>query len=115
MKGFPNQIADLAKLANGLRCIEVLLDNGKNPKDDGVLGKALVGQGVLGTGHKPIAIDKYILEQLKKGPSNQSFRTSARGLRELYRYLGLIDDSGSTLAVTPEGRQAAAFAQQPMD
>src|SRR5205823_3603586 len=39
MKGFPNQIADLGKLAQGMRCILRLLDEGENPKDDGVLGE----------------------------------------------------------------------------
>jgi hypothetical protein len=115
MKGFPNQIADLVKLARGLRCVIDLLSAGENPKDDGVLGVALVHAGVLGTGHTPISADKYIAQQLKKKPSNQSFRTSARGLRELYRLLGLIDDAGAALAVTPTGRQAAAFAGTSLD
>lgn len=115
MKGFPNQIVDLGKLAQGLRCVIQVLQAGRNPKDDGVLGEAMVRAGVLGTGHTPMPVNKYIREQLKKSPSNQSFRTSARGLRELYRFLGLIDDSGPTLIVTREGRQAAAFAGRPLD
>jgi hypothetical protein len=115
MKGFPNQIADLGKLAQGLRCIVQILDLGPNPKDDGVLGEALVRAGVLGTGHTPLPVERYIREQRAKPRDRQSFRTSARGLRELYRLLGLIDDSGPTVVVKPEGRQAAAFADQPMD
>jgi hypothetical protein len=110
MKGFPNQIADLEKLSQGLGCIVRLLEEGKNPKDDGVLGQALLRAAVLATGHTPIPVKKYIREQLKKTRANQSFRTSARGLRELYRRLGLIDDSGERVIVTSEGRQATAFA-----
>ena len=115
MKGFPNQIADLGKLSQGIRCILRLLGEEENPRDDGVLGEALVRAGILGTGHTPVPVDKYIKAQLKKSPSNQSFRTSARGLRELlYRRLGLIDESGGMLIVTPDGLQAAAFAGQPL-
>jgi hypothetical protein len=98
-----------------MRVLVQLLDEGKNPKDDRVFGETLVRTGVLGTGHRPMPIEQYIREQLKKTPPNQSFRTSARGLRELYRLLGLIDDSGSTVVVTLEGHQARAFADRPMD
>jgi hypothetical protein len=108
VKGFPNQIVDLGKLSQSLRCIVELLDAGQNPRDDGVLGMALVRAGVLGTDRKKTPVEKYIQVQSAKPPSNQSFRTSARGLRELYRLLGLIDDTGATVVVTPEGHQAAA-------
>jgi len=115
MKGFPNQIADLGKLAQGLRCVVQLLDDRKNPRDDGVLGEALVRAGVIGTGHTPMPVEEYIRTQLSKAKSRQSFRTSARGLRELYRLLGLIDDTDAgVVVVTPEGRQAAAFADEPL-
>ncbi len=114
MKGFPNQIADLGRLAQGLHCIVQLLDQRQNPRDDGVLGEALVRAGVLGTGHTPVPVERYIREQLTKTPHRQSFRTSARGLRELYRLLGLINDAGAAVAVTPEGRQAAAFGDEPL-
>jgi len=114
MKGFPNQIPDLGKLAQTLRCIVELLSDGENPKDDGVLGKALLRARVLTTGHTPIPIARYLREQAKKPLSGQSFRTSARGLRQLFRLLGLIDDGGPTLLVTPDGHQAASFAGQPL-
>src|SRR2546421_6869908 len=114
MKGFPNQIADLGKLAQGLQCIVQVLAEGRNPRDDGVLGEAMVRAGILGTGHTPVPVDEYIREQLTKTEDRQSFRTSARGLRELYRLLGLIDHTGGTVIVTPDGRQAAAFAGQPL-
>jgi len=63
----------------------------------------------------PIPVEDYIREQLTKAPSNQSFRTTARGLREIYRLLGFIDDSGPRLKVTDLGRQVGAFANSPMN
>lgn len=113
MKGFPNQIADLGKLAKGLRVIEQLIASGADPKDDGVFGEALLQAGVLRTGHRPIPIPDYLREQLSKTLDRQSFRASARGLRQLYRLLGLIDDS-ATLVLTPDGRLAATFADLPL-
>jgi hypothetical protein len=60
-------------------------------------------------------VEQYLRAQRTKSKSNQSFRTTARGLRELFRLLGLIDDSGSNVVVANAGRQAAAFADQPMN
>ena len=115
MKGFPNQIADLGKLAAGMQCLVQLTDQGDDAKDDGIFGQALVHAGVVGTGHTPIPVADYIRQQLKKTLSNQSFRTTARGLRELYRILGLIDDSGAQVDVTISGRRIATFAGLPLD
>jgi len=110
VKGFPNQVADLSKIAVGLQCLTQLVDHGANAKDDGVFGPALVRAGVAGTGHVPMPIDDYIRDQLTKRADRQSFRATARGLRELYRRMGLIDDSGPDVEVTPLGRRAAAYA-----
>lgn len=115
MKGFPNQIAAFTKLNRGMQTIVHLVEHGKNARDDGVLGEAFVRQGVLGAGHTPKPVDEYLREQRAKAPSRQSFRVSARGLRELYRLLDLIDDAAGAVVVTPEGRQAAAFAGQPLN
>src|SRR5690349_14491847 len=97
-----------------MRCILDLVDQGANPRDDGVLGEALVRAAVLGTGHTPIPVETYLQQQQRKSLDRQSFRTSARGLRELYRSLGLIADTGGALVVTPEGREAAAFGDAPL-
>lgn len=113
MKGFPNQIADLGKLAKGLGVIEQLIAAGGDPKDDGVFGEALLQARVLRTGHRPIPIRDYLQEQLSKPLDRQSFRASARGLRQLYRLLGLIDDS-ATPVLTPDGRLGATFADSPL-
>ena len=115
MKGFPNQVAELAKLATAMDCIVRLTDDGEQVKDDGVLGEELVRTGVAGTGHTPMPVEDYLRAQLKKKKSNQSFRTTARGLRELFRLLGFIDDSGDNVVVTESGRQAAGFAGRRMD
>lgn len=114
MKGFPNQVADLGKLSKGVRCIQDLLERHLNPRDDGVLGEALVRAGVLGTGHSPLPTDQYLAQQKRKRRDRQSFRTSARGLRELYRLLGLIEDTSSgTLRLTSDGIVAATFVGSP--
>jgi hypothetical protein len=115
VKGFPNQVADLGKLSEGLRCVVQLIEDGSNPKDDGVLGESLVRAGVIGTGHTPMPVERYLRAQRLKTKDRQSFRTSARGLRELYRLLGLIDDTDERVVVTPAGYQAAAFAGTPLD
>jgi hypothetical protein len=82
VKGFPNQVADLEKLASGMRTLIERIGAGENPKDDGLFGQALVRAGVAGTGHTPMPVEEYIQQQLLNTPNNQSFRTTARGLRE---------------------------------
>ncbi len=115
MKGFPNQVADLAKLATAMRCIVRLVDAGGQARDDGVLGEALVRARVAGTGHSPRPVGDYLRSQRQKEHSSQSHRTTARGLRELFKILGFINYSGDAVEVTGLGRQAAAFAGSPMN
>lgn len=115
MKGFPNQVNDLQKLSAGINTIAELLDNGENPGDDGVLGQALVHAGVAGTGHVPRPAAEYIQDQLRKKHSDQSFRTTARGLRELYSLLGFIEQGDGYVVNTDLGREGAAFAGQPLN
>ena len=110
MKGFPNQVSDLETLASALKVMIDLQAEGKNPTNDGVFGEAMIMLGVLGTGHKPVPVDEYLAKQKMKRTSYQSFRTRARGLRELFRVLKFIDDSGDELVVTRAGEQIAAFA-----
>jgi len=115
MKGFPNQVAELAKLATAMRTLVQLVNRRQQAKDDGIFGQALVRSGVAGTGHTPMPVEEYIRQQLTKEKSGQSFRTTARGLRELFRLLRFIDDSGEEVRITDLGRQAAAFAGTGMD
>lgn len=115
MKGFPNQVSDLTKLATGIYCLVQLVDNRQEAKNDKVFGVALVRAGVAGTGHRPQPVEQYIENQLAKKPSNQSFRATARGLRELYRLMGFIDDSGFQVSINDLGRRAAGFAGRSMD
>jgi hypothetical protein len=115
VKGFPNQVADLGKLATAMRSVVELIDAGRQAKDDGILGQALVRSRVAGTGHHKQPIEAYIRSQLLKTLDRQSFRTTARGLRELFRILGFIDDSGPAVVVTDLGRRAAGFAGLPLD
>jgi hypothetical protein len=120
MKGFPNQVADFGKIAIGMQCMVELVDHAADAKNDGVFGIELVKTGVAGTGHAkkgqaPKSISQYLKEQRQKPKSGQAYRATARGLRELYRLMGLIDDSGPEVIVTERGRQAAAFAGTQMD
>lgn len=115
MKGFPNQVAKLQKLATGVRCIEELLEDGRNPRDNGVLGEALVRAHVAGAGRAGQSIDAYLAEQRTKDAADQSPRTTARGLRELYRLLGLVEEAEGELQMTELGREAAGFADAPLD
>lgn len=115
MKGFPNQVADLEKISDGIKTLAMLVDAKAEAKDDGVFGQALVHAGVAGTGHVHQPIETYLREQLRKAPSGQSFRTTARGLRELYRLMGLIYDRGSMVSITEVGRQAVRFADSSVE
>lgn len=115
MKGFPNQVADLAKLAAGMRVIVELLNDGADASDDGVFGEALVRSGIIRTGHTPIPIERYLHEQYAKPKDRQSFRATARGLLELYRALGLIRAAGDRIVATDDGRAGATFGGAPLD
>jgi len=110
MKGFPNQIVDFGKLASGMSCIVSLLERGENPRNDTVFGIELVRTEVVGAGRNHQTIEDYIRTQLDNSPSYRGFETTARGLRELYRLFGFIDDADGEISVTHLGTQAAEFA-----
>ncbi len=94
-----------------------LVDEAENTRDDGILGEAFVRAGVAGTGHRKlhIPVERYLRQQRQKKPSNQSFRTTARGLRELFEHLGFIVDTGARVEPSELGRQAATYAGSPLD
>jgi hypothetical protein len=115
MKGFPNQVTDIGKLTTGIQTLVELADAQAHARDDGVFGEALVWAGVAGAGRRPMPPAEYIRQQRDKPPDSQSFRTTARGLRQLYRLLGFIDDTAPSVTVTPLGRQAAAYAGSPVN
>ena len=115
LKGFPNQIADFSKLAKTMKIISDLLDEKLNPSDDGILGEALVRFGIAGAGHRPIPIEKYLLQMANKPKSNQSHRTMARGLRELFSDMRLIHiHPDEDLSITDDGKMVASFSDQPI-
>lgn len=113
MKGFPNQINDLGKLARGMRVLARLVEERQNARDDAIFGRRLVLEGVAGTGHHPMPPAEYLQQQERRPPGQQSHRTTARGLRELYRMLGFIVDTGPDVHVGPLGHRAAALTGQP--
>ena len=75
MKGFPNQVADLGKLATAMQCIVRLVDAGKQAKDDGVFGKELVRAGVAGAGHSPQPVEEIFAASFVK---NRATRASGQ-------------------------------------
>lgn len=115
MKGFPNQVSDLEVLSLAIKITDEIQTQGKNPKNDDVLGEALIRGRVLGTGHTNIPIDEYLAKQRAKNLSDQSHRTRARGLRELFRVLELIEDTGSGIELTDYGHQISSFAGKDLD
>ena len=64
MKGFPNQTANLEKLAVGMRTLLELAESNEDAKGYGFFGQALVRTGVAGTGHTPMPVANYIRQQL---------------------------------------------------
>jgi plasmid maintenance system antidote protein VapI len=114
MKGFPNQVANLAKIVSGFQVLVDQLYSGVDVGDDGLYGRALVFELVAGTGHSPMPPADYLQQQEQKPKSSQSHRTTARGLRELYRLLGLIDGHGHDVRLLPLGEKAASLAATPL-
>jgi hypothetical protein len=112
MKGFPNQVSNLSKLSSALAVAHNLADAGKNIRSDEVYGEALVRAGVAGTGHSAMPVEDYLKEQKKKTASNRSFQTTARGLRELFRILGLLTDDGEDVFLTSAGEEIAGAYEQ---
>src|SRR5882757_4186459 len=83
LKGFPNQVAELPRIAAGVQCLVEIAAQGKNGKDHAIFGEALLRAGVAGTGHtkagkKPIPVDLYLKAQSTKPASYQSHQTTAR-------------------------------------
>ena len=117
MKGFPNQISDLGKLATGMRVLIELINAHQDARDDGVFGSRLVHAEVAGTGHghRAMTPEAYLRQQEQQPVGRQSHRTTARGLRELYRMLGFIVDTDGGVQIQESGRQAAALADQPLE
>ncbi len=87
----------------------------ENLRDDAVLGEALVRARVIGTGHLEQPIETYLQRYASKPPSLRPYHTTARGLREFFRYAGcLVEDADTQKAwITPLGAQLAANANDP--
>ena len=117
MKGFPNQISDLGKLATANRVLVQLADSGEDAKSYIEYGVALLREGVLGTGHgsRQMPVEDYIARQRSLAPDRQSIQTTPRGLRELFRLMRFIDDAGPSVEITPLGRRAAELAGRPLE
>lgn len=94
MKGFPNQISDVRKLTTALNTLSELVGDNRST-DDASLGEALLRAEVIKPGRSGEDIDSYLARMNSLPPSNQSPRTTARGLKELLvrtRFLVREDD-----------------------
>lgn len=95
---FPNQMNDLLKLRRALSTAAAIKPT--NLKDDGIYGDALLNNGVIKTGKTK--------RELRLLPtSRQPHRTTARGLREMFRLLGCMVESNGRVSLTGDGRAIA--------
>lgn len=51
MRGFPNHAGELLHIAIGINCFADIETEGRDGADHGMIGEALVREGVGGTGH----------------------------------------------------------------
>ena len=86
-----------------------LESNQQSLRDDAILGEALVRAGVLGTGHNPQPVEQYLSRYKVEPASKRPYQTSARGLREFFRYAGcLVEEQDLDDAwLTPLGKLLA--------
>lgn len=102
MKGFPNQISNVQKLADGLRVLKELADAGQ-VADDSSFGEALLWAGVISPGRSGGDVRSYLSRMSRRAPSNQSHRTSARGVKEFFVRAGLAERTGDAFTVSELG------------
>lgn len=104
MKGFPNQVANLQKLSLALKVSNDILKS-KKPSDyfdDDKFGEALVLANIIKSKDRRQSQEEYLKTQrAKSNKSDQGHRTLARGLRELYRIVDLVDEE--SLEITELG------------
>ena len=104
VKGFPNQISNIAKLTNALVVLSNIICGGGNHDDD-AFGEQLLRNGVILPGSAGGNIDNYLAASRQKPLSYQSHRTSARGLREFLHLAHLVETRDEVLGTTPAGHR----------
>ena len=102
MKGFPNQISNVQKLANGLRVLKDLTDAGQ-VADDSSFGEALLWEGVINPGRSGGDVRSYLTQMSLRSPMNQSHRRSARGIKEFFVRTGLAERTCDDFIVSELG------------
>lgn len=98
---------DLPKLSRALGVVASMVASGDNPKNNDQFGEALVRAGVIGSRDANQTADAYLAEQRAKPASSQSHRTVARGLRQLFRDLGCMEQNEESAWLTPVGATLA--------
>ena len=101
MKGFPNQIADVVKLAKAYSILASRIDLGL-PVDDDSYGEALLQEGVIRYKGDE-SVSDFLSRIRLKSPSNQSHRTTARGLKEIFELAQLTSTTEDEIEVTGLG------------
>ena len=104
MKGFPNQVSNVGKLTSALGALSDIIDAGGDHGDD-AFGEQLLRRGVINPGSGSSGIDDYLMVSRQKPLSNQSHRTSARGLREFLHLAHLVEMQDGILGVTLSGNR----------
>ena len=97
---FPNQANKLLTLKRALKEAAALTP--AQIRDDGDYGYRLLREGVIRSG-------KSEAELRALPPGDQSPRTTARALRELFRLCGFMEEGGGGITLTEEGQRLASF------
>ena len=104
MKGFPNQIAKIEKLTVALSILSELLTTGGS-SDDKSFGESLLWGGVIRAGRSGGDIATYIDHMNTLSPSNQSHRTTARGVKEFFVRVGVVCRTVDSFYLTDSGHR----------
>ena len=104
MKGFPNQISNIGKLTSALGVLSDIIGVGGDHGDD-AFGEQLLRHRVISPGSGSGSVDDYLASSRRKPLSNQSHRTSARGVREFLHLAHLVETQLGILRVTPSGNR----------
>lgn len=113
LRNFPHQINQLDKMHAALACTAAVIEDGQNPLDDGILGYSCARKGVYTFRDLPNPIpqelEKRISVEQRKTSSNQGPRTFARDLRRTLILMGLLDNQGGMIQISPIGQRLLQF------
>ena len=85
-----------------MRVLKDLTDAGQ-AADDSSFGEALLWAGIINPGRSGGDVRSYLSGMIRRAPSNQSHRRSARGVKEFFVRAGLAERTGDALIVSELG------------